>query len=209
MTNTAAARHEYARAATDYDEQWADYIARTTERTLAAVEPRPVRLLDVGCGTGALLREAAVRWPDAALLGADLAPPMIRVARERGTPGVLVTADAARLPIAAGSCDVIVSASALHFWPDPLAALRELRRVIRPDGTLVLTDWCHDYVTCRLLDRWLRWTGRATYHRIFGSRDLVDELAAAGFDTGRVQRYRAGFVWGLMTVTAHPFREVR
>ena len=203
MTAGRAVRDEYAAAAPRYDERWAEYLAETTRRTLARVVLGPgERLLDVGCGTGVMLRGAAARFPDGVYVGIDLAPEMLHAARARGTPPNLIAADTAGLPVDDATSDVVVTASSLHFWSDPAAGVCEIARVLRPGGQLVLTDWCSDFLTGRLIDRWLRWTGRASYHHVFGSAECARLLAGSGFDVGGVERYRVGVIWGLMTLSA-------
>src|SRR6202035_1471726 len=91
--------------------------------------------------------------PAVEAFGADLSPAMLRVAREKlGSAVPLVVCDAQRLPFAAAAFDVVVSTSAFHFWAQPGVALLEIARVLLPSGRLVLTDWCADYLTIRILD---------------------------------------------------------
>jgi ubiquinone/menaquinone biosynthesis C-methylase UbiE len=203
VTPRDAVHQEYAGAAPRYDERWAGYLAETTRRTLAHIRLAPAEiLLDVGSGTGVMLREAADRFPGSVLVGVDLSLAMLQAARHAGTRHGLLAADAARLPVATGTCDVVVTASSLHFWPDPASGVRELARVVRPGGTLVVTDWCNDFRTTRLVDRWLRWTRRASYDHVLGAGECAALLEAAGFRVERVERYRVGMIWGLMTLRA-------
>jgi SAM-dependent methyltransferase len=99
------------------------------------------------------------------------------------------------------SFDAVVSVSSFHYWPDPMAGLAEVRRVLRPAGQFVVTDWCDDFLACRLCDRWLRLT-RRSYRQIYGSRECERYLQRAGFRIQRVDRYKIGRLWGIMTVTA-------
>jgi ubiquinone/menaquinone biosynthesis C-methylase UbiE len=105
--------------------------------------PAPDRVLDVGSGTGYVLRQLAARLPGTgAFLGVDAAPRMVEVAR-RGTDDPRVTfagGVAEKLPADDDAYDLVVSTTSFDHWSDQAAGIRECARVLRPGGTLVLTD---------------------------------------------------------------------
>ena len=156
---------EYAKAAKHYDEKWAFYVEATTRETLRRLPLSAAsRVLDVGCGTGELLRRVRANVPDAVLAGLDPVPEMLDVAREKlSGHDDLRVGYADRLPWNAGTFDVVVSCNMFHYISEPLRALREMARVLRPTGALVLTDWCDDYFACRICNLYLRLTNRAFY----------------------------------------------
>jgi ubiquinone/menaquinone biosynthesis C-methylase UbiE len=164
-------------------------------------------VLDVGCGTGALLDAIARRpitegQPRRRLTGVDLSPQMLAVARDKlGESAALAVADAARLPFRSGRFDLAFSSSALHHLRDPLLALREIRRVLRPGGRVAITDWCGDRWVERLRTAILSRVESASL-RVYRTRELVELLADAGFVGIRVERWRIGLRWNLMTATA-------
>lgn len=198
-----AVLREYQRLAPRYDRRWAFYVAATARETLRRLPPGPLgRLLDVGCGTGAFLAALAEARSPAGLAGVDLAPAMLAVARARLPAEVgLEVASADALPFPDARFDTVASLSAFHFFRRPEAALGEMRRVLRPGGTLVLTDWCDDYLACRLLDRLLRLASPGHF-RVYGSTECGALLEGAGFEEVRIERYRVGLLWGLMTAVA-------
>ena len=164
--------------------------------------PAETRWLDVGCGTGALLEEVRARWPGAAGVGVDLSLEMLAIARHRLPPTVaLIAADAGRLPLADGSFDLATCTSALHHWPEPEVALAEVARVLRPGGRLVLTDWRDDDPRLRVFSRLLRLVDRS-HRRSYRAAEARGMLEAAGFRVERVRHFRAGWVWGMMTLVA-------
>jgi ubiquinone/menaquinone biosynthesis C-methylase UbiE len=191
------------RLAASYDRKWRRYLAVTVRQTVRRADVRVgERLLDVGCGTGELLRDTLGRASAAYLAGVDLSLAMLRVARDKvGARARLVAADAAALPFAGASFDIVVSSSALHEWPDPAACLREMARALAPGGRVVITDWCRDDVVRRLADA-IRRLFRRSAARPYGSQECRALLEGAGFGNVRIERYRAGWAWGLMTATA-------
>jgi ubiquinone/menaquinone biosynthesis C-methylase UbiE len=105
--------------------------------------PRPRRILDVGCGTGYLLRQLAARTPAAIqLVGIDAAPAMIETAESLAEDRRLrfETGEAEQLPYPQGTFDLLVSTTSFDHWANQRAGLEECARVLRPGGHLVLAD---------------------------------------------------------------------
>ena len=98
------------------------------------------RVLDVACGTGVVSR--LVVDTAAAVTGVDVNPAMLACAGELEPRVTWVRGDAVALPLPDGAFDVAVCQQGLQFVAAPAAALRELRRVLSPDGALGLALWC-------------------------------------------------------------------
>ncbi len=105
-------------------------------------------VLDIGTGTGQYLAPLRARAPRGRIIGADLAPGMLRDLRAKGTPGQarLLNADAEALPLAAGSCDAIIASYVLFFVPDISRVLAEARRALRPGGALLAVTMADLYM---------------------------------------------------------------
>ena len=196
-------RQEYTRLAAAYDRRWARYLRASTAATVARLPIRAgERVLDVGCGTGYLLARLQARCPDSDLVGLDLTPAMLDQAAGRlGAAATLLCGSGDALPLPDASVDTVVSANVFHFFERPHAALAEMARVLRPGGRLVITDWCDDYLACRVLDRTLRLL-RRPHGAVWSSSKCAAALEQAGFDAVRVERYRIGWIWGMMTASA-------
>jgi ubiquinone/menaquinone biosynthesis C-methylase UbiE len=132
--------------APSYDASWVQRVFapvhKATLELAASLNPRPREVLDVGCGTGALLARAASRFPEAELVGVDPADQMIELARTRAPAGSrarFICASASRLPFDDDTFDLAVSTMSFGFWPHS-AGMREIRRILAPRGRLVLAD---------------------------------------------------------------------
>jgi ubiquinone/menaquinone biosynthesis C-methylase UbiE len=103
------------------------------------------RLLDVGCGTGAFLREVKRNYPRLAVTGLDLSGPYLRLARRRlaaWSRVTMVEALGEATPFGAGQFDVVSCIYLFHELPPAVrrAVAGEIRRVLKPGGTLVFVD---------------------------------------------------------------------
>lgn len=96
------------------------------------------RVLDVGCGTGQLAARIRLELPGTTVVGCDFSEGMLRQAARRDAATGWVGGDASRLPFGSRTFDAVVSTEAFHWFPDQGAVLREFRRVLRPEGHLLL-----------------------------------------------------------------------
>jgi SAM-dependent methyltransferase len=108
---------------------------------LLALQPGS-RVLDVACGTGIVARTAAPHTgATGVIVGLDLHAGMLAVARAQDPTGAWVRGSATTLPFATSAFDVVVCQQGVQFFPDRLAALREMHRVLRPDGRVAIAAW--------------------------------------------------------------------
>ena len=103
------------------------------------------RLLDLACGTGSFLREVKANWPRLHVTGLDLSPHYLAVARRTlasWSRTRLVEGAAEAMPFADGEFDIVTCIYLFHELPPRVrrAVVAEMRRVLRPDGTLILVD---------------------------------------------------------------------
>ncbi len=140
-------------------------------------------LLDIACGTGAMLLAISQAAPSAHLVGVDLSSGMLEVAAKRlEGRAKLLKSDATRLPLDDASFDVITCNHAFHHFPDPANALREWRRVLRPNGTIIIGE------NRRPLLKRLYWNLRFKTDvqcgdvKFYSQSELVGLLESAGFE---------------------------
>jgi len=154
-------------------------------------------VLDVACGTGTSARLAAQRVTGAgAVVGLDIDPGMIEVARSRtqSTGGASVSwhcKSALDMPFDSGAFDVVLCLQGLQFFPDRIAGLKEMRRVLKPAGRLAASVW-RNIEHCK------------------GHHALAQALERRGVDAGAAQRpFSLGDADELQRLTCEAgFREV-
>lgn len=185
-----------------YDERWASYIEATVRETIARVEfTGDEKVLELACGTGALTVRLLEEWPELNVIGLDISRGMLSKARFRlGDHFPLLRADVHELPFLSEQFDVVISCNAFHYWRHPGVSLQEAARVLAPRGRFIVTDWCDDYIACRLCDYYLRLFDQSHF-RMYGSAECRKLLESASFSRIRMERYKISWLWGLMTVS--------
>ena len=181
----AAIARAFERASAGYDRH---AVIAATARTemLARLELlafTPAVVLDLGTGTGHGARALKDRWPSAQVLALDLAAGMLREARARRSwrrRFALVRADAARLPFASGSVDLVFSNLLLPWSVDLDAQLVELGRVLTPRGYVSFSTLGPDTLR-ELRSAWGAVDGAEHVHPFFDMHDVGDALVRAGF----------------------------
>jgi len=157
-------------------------------RARGASPAQPLRVLDVGCGTGHLLRMLGAALPGVAkLFGVDLSPHYIARAREvlpRDLDVSLVCDNAEKLPFVDDSFDVATSAYLLHEVPAEVRArvLAEMARVVRPGGLAVVADSIQLADAPDLRREILAFPAR--FHEPFYMSYVKDDLAARVSEAG-------------------------
>jgi ubiquinone/menaquinone biosynthesis C-methylase UbiE len=136
----------FAVAGAAYDRFMGRYSVRLAPvfASFAGVQPGQ-RVLDVGCGPGALTAELVQRLGTGSVAAADPSPPFVTAIRER-LPGVRVEqAPAEQMPFEDGEFDTSLAQLVIAFMQDPLAGVREMARCTRPGGVVAACMWSrHD-----------------------------------------------------------------
>jgi SAM-dependent methyltransferase len=121
---------------------------------------------DIGCGNGAYLAELARRGHAGPVLGVDLSVGMLRAARSRAPAAILVAGDAAAVPLRDEASGLTLAMHMLYHAPDPRAAVRELRRITRRGGQVLVVLNGQDHL------RELHDLARAALQEITGGEPL-------------------------------------
>lgn len=152
--------------------------------TLLAIEPMD-QVLEVGFGPGVAIELAASQASQGLVAGVDFSRAMVALAQRRNADAIkagrvqLSYGEATALPFANASFNKVFSIHTLYFWPEPLRTLVELRRVLKPEGTLVLTFLARD--------RWPGGEQAATIAGIYSGQEAVQLMRQAGFDEAHIE----------------------
>ena len=156
-------------------------LKRQQDHAVEKLAPqRGEKLLDLGCGNGRLVSERG-------FLGADASREMLSQAPR----GRVLCARAGALPFRTGSLDGVLCSNSFHHHPEPLASLREIRRVLKPGGRAVLVDPNLDHPLSRLTiyggESVLFGMGDVHLH---SARSWVELCSLAGFSRSAVEPLR-------------------
>lgn len=118
------------------------------KRIKAVADNRPIRVLDIGCGTGVFASRIRDALPMAKVWGVDLVSGMLEKGRDRwkalANDVLPVQGDSECLPFASDSFDFITCANSFHHYPNQDRAVAEMSRVLRPGGRLLIIDGYRD-----------------------------------------------------------------
>jgi ubiquinone/menaquinone biosynthesis C-methylase UbiE len=145
----------FDRRAAGYEREWLQQrfhspVRRATLDVAAAMQPDPRAVLDIGCGTGALLRLIPDVFPGARRAGIDPSAAMILEADGAGAE--MVQACAEWIPFPDRTFDLVLSTLSLHHWMVRDQAMREIARVLTFGGVLVVADRFLPHRTERLAE---------------------------------------------------------
>ncbi len=195
-----ASRRAFDRQAADYDTgRYGSHARKLYPLLLAQLGEIPHGwVLDLGCGTGALLEQVLERYPGSVCTGLDLSQGMLERAEARLEGRArLIRGDAEALPFDTGVFDAVLCCDSFHHYPDPGAVVREVARVLRPGGVFLLAD-CTAPTLLRGVANWLLPMGNGGDVRLYSSQEMTALLEGSlcGVECRRVDATGL-FAWGV------------
>lgn len=177
----------FSKDAADYDQSARYATLRASYPTITSEAlNKPLRtILDIGCGTGALLRMIQDKRNDARLFGVDLSEQMIRVAKAKlGERADLKVSDSETLPFPNEAFDLVMCTFSFHHYPNPGAVLQEMRRVLVPGGRLILADPTGPMLLRQLVNFIYLFTKDGSV-RVYSKREMKALLETAGLEVAK------------------------
>lgn len=168
-----------------YFQTWdGKYCIQMYDEVLQRIKQFPfVSILDVGCGPGTMLARLKMEYPDAEAYGIDLSDQMIVQARRNLEGNIhLQTGDVENMPWFDNKFDLVVCNASFHHYPDPIQSLKEMYRVLKPGGKLVIADpWWPEKLR-QAINYYLKspFNNKGDV-RIYSPKEMKQLLAVTGF----------------------------
>lgn len=157
--------------------------------------PGDAACLDIGCGGGANIRKLLARCPDGRVTGIDHSEISVAKSRRLNQAAVkdrrcqVLQADVMALPFSHGTFDCVTAFETVYFWPDSTAAFRQVCRVLKASGTLMI---CNESDGENASDA--KWTKRIQGMTIYTADQLRKSLSDAGFTEIHIHRHPKGWL---------------
>ncbi|AGF58094.1 ubiquinone/menaquinone biosynthesis C-methylase UbiE [Clostridium saccharoperbutylacetonicum] len=145
------------------------------------ISEKPKRVLDLGCGTGNVLKRLKEN-KEIVLSGLDLSENMIEIAKKNvGDRAELKVGDAEYIPWNDDTFDVIVCNASFHHYPNPEKVLLEMKRVLKKNGTLIIGDPTCPIMIRQILNIFCKLSNNGDY-RIYSKKEIEEMLLRCGFE---------------------------
>ncbi len=204
MDITRAVQSEYDKRAEKYDTKFQIFLRSSYDKILESMKlTRNDAVLDVGCGTGELLRLIAEKNKYKRLVGIDVSEKMIRIAKKKleGFKNVeILYGHAHNIEFKDNEFSKIVSTNVIHHMASVNLFLEEMHRVLKKGGTLLLTDFCTD-------GRWVwffekLWRFKKGHQKAYSTNEMRKLFRVHEFKDVRISWWKANWFWSVMLVEA-------
>ncbi len=173
-----------------FEQRASTYDSSSMGRQARSIHPRVLEkleqlefdtILDVGCGTGTLLSLIRSKNSNATISGIDISPEMIKVAKGKlGEKADLRVGDSEELPWTESSFDVALSTQSFHHYPNPGKVLAEIKRVLKPNGHLIVADLWSPTPVRQIMNLLMRFTKDGDV-RVYSEKEICRLVEGSGF----------------------------
>ena len=198
-------KEKYNNIAHYYDKKWEGYLAATNKVAIGLLEPKVDDIiLDASGGTGLLIETIISKTRGEGKFHlTDISKEMLDIAERRliRFKNVFIShEDIHDLHFADDYFSKILCVSALHYYPEPHRVLNNFYRMLRPNGKLIIVDWCSDSFHFKLLDIILKVLSK--YHvKIYSSNELKFLVELSNFKVEKIVNFNHD-LWNLVGLRA-------
>jgi len=177
----------FSEHAADYDQSPRYATLRTSYPLILAEALRlPFEtILDVGCGTGALLSLLGQQHKNAKLYGIDISEEMIKASKAKlGSTADLRVSESEKLPFKRGSFDLVMCTFSFHHHPNPTIVFKEMHRVLSPGGRLIMADPLAPTPVRQVMNMLIPFMNDGTVH-FYSKKEMFELAASAGLTASK------------------------
>lgn len=137
---------------------------------------QPNSILDLGCGTGEFIHQILQRYDDIKIYGLDISNEMLAVAEKKlNGHAELTQGDSQYLPYGDESIDMIICNDSFHHYPEPLEVIKEIYRVLKKQGVLVIGDCYQPSIARWIMNLYMKLNNEGDV-KIYSKKEFVSML---------------------------------
>ena len=139
------------------------------------------KILDVGCGTGEILKSITERYSFAQLYGLDISEEMLKQANDKlkGT-ATLILGDAENITLETNSFDLLLCTDSFHHYPNPQQAISEFYRVLKHGKFLLIADYWKPFPIRQIMNLFISYSNEGDVN-IYSKKEIIEFLKRGGF----------------------------
>ena len=139
------------------------------------------KILDVGCGTGEILKSITERYSFAQLYGLDISEEMLKQANDKlkGT-ATLILGDAENITLEMNSFDLLLCTDSFHHYPNPQQAISEFYRVLKHGKFLLIADYWKPFPIRQIMNLFISYSNEGDV-KIYSKKEIIEFLKQGGF----------------------------
>lgn len=139
------------------------------------------KILDVGCGTGEILKSIKERYSFVKLYGLDISEEMLKQANDKlkGT-ATLILGDAENITLETNSFDLLLCTDSFHHYPNPQQAISEFYRVLKHGKFLLIADYWKPFPIRQIMNLFISYSNEGDV-KIYSKKEIIEFLKRGGF----------------------------
>lgn len=153
------------------------------------------KILDVGCGTGEILKNIKERYSFVQLYGLDISEEMLKQANDKlkGT-ATLILGDAENITLETNSFDLLLCTDSFHHYPNPQQAISEFYRVLKHGKLLLIADYWKPFPIRQIMNLFIPYSNEGDV-KIYSKKEIIEFLKQGGFQEIIYKKFKTLVIW--------------